>query len=82
MPRLTEKAHCMACALAIIEEWFKRWPESDEISNQPGSSGLPLTEGEKTQWRGLVALVVKKLSVEKENLAPKGTSGGQCRCGK
>jgi hypothetical protein len=49
-----------ACALAVTEEWFKRWPESDGVSNQPGSSGPPLTEEEKVQRRGLVASAVKK----------------------
>ena len=49
-----------ACVLAIIEEWLKRWPESDSILNQPGPSGLPLTDEEKAQRKDLVASVVKK----------------------
>jgi hypothetical protein len=43
--------------LVVIEEWFKRWPESDRLFKP---SDPPLTEEEKAMWKSLIASAVAK----------------------
>ena len=50
----------MAYTLVVIEEWFKRWPESDRLFGESGPSDPPLTEEEKAVRKTVIASAVTK----------------------